>query len=43
MSLTCLATNQVVVGCFANTDFLFDKIVASLVGKQVCGKTRKMS
>ena len=43
MFLTCLATNQVVVGCFANADFLFDKIVASLVAKQVCGKTRKMS
>lgn len=41
MFLTCLATNQVVVGCFANTDFLFDKIVSSLVAKQVCGKTRK--
>lgn len=43
MFLKRLATNQVVVGCFANTDFLFDKIVASLVAKQVCGKTRKMS
>ena len=42
MFLTCLVTNQVVVGHFVNTDFLLDKIVTSLVAKQVCGKTRKM-
>ena len=34
MFLTCLVTNQVVVGRFVNTDFLLDKIVTSLVANK---------